>query len=58
MTKLGQGVRNKGTLPYAPDFVHENLPLAGLCDVDHLLHDVVGVLVLHHDVQRGRGAGT
>ena len=30
--------------------------LAGLGDVDHLLDDVVGVLVLHHDVQRRGGA--
>ena len=26
--------------------------LAGLGDVDHLLDDIVGILVLHHDVER------
>ena len=35
-----------------PDLVHQDLALAGLRHVDHLLDDVVGVLVLHHDVQR------
>jgi hypothetical protein len=35
--------------------VHENLPLAGLGHVNHLLDHVVGVLVLHHDVQGGGG---
>ena len=29
--------------------------LTGLSDIDHLLDDVVGVLVLHHDVQRRGG---
>ena len=37
-----------------PDLVHENLPLGWLGHLDHLLDDVVGVLVLHHDVQRRR----
>ena len=36
--------------------VHQNLALAGLGHVDHLLDDVVGVLVLHHDVKRGARA--
>ena len=31
--------------------MHQDLPLTGLRHVDHLLDDVVGVLVLHHDVQ-------
>lgn len=34
-----------------PDLVHEHLALRGLRHVDHLLHHVVGVLVLHHHVQ-------
>ena len=37
------------------DLVHEDLPLTGLSHVYHLLDDVVGVLVLHHDVQRRAG---
>ena len=37
------------------DLVHQDLPLTGLRHVDHLLDDVVGVLVLHHDVQRRGG---
>ncbi len=41
-----------GTVPY---LVHENLPLAGLGHVNHLLDHVVGVLILHHDVQGGGG---
>ena len=36
--------------------MHQDLPLTGLGHVDHLLNDVVGVLVLHHDVQRRGGA--
>ena len=38
--------------------MHQDLPLAGLRHVDHLLDHVVGVLVLHHDVQcRGGTVG-
>ena len=33
------------------NFVHENLSLAVLGHIYHLLDHVVGVLVLHHDVQ-------
>ena len=36
--------------------MHQDLPLAGLRHVDHLLDHVVGVLVLHHDVQGGARA--
>ena len=39
-----------------PDLVHEDLPLTRLRHVNHLLHHVVGVLVLHHRVQGGAGA--
>ena len=57
---LGQDVLAIGVLPESgevrSDLVHQDLPLTGLGHVDHLLDDVVGVLVLHHDVQ-GR-AGT
>ena len=42
------------TIP-VPDLVHENLPLAGLGHIDHLLHDIIGILVLHHDVEGGGG---
>ena len=35
--------------------MHQDLPLTRLRHVDHLLDDVVGVLVLHHDVQRRGG---
>jgi len=34
-----------------PDLVHQGLALASLGHVDHLLHHVVGVLVLHHCLQ-------
>ena len=34
------------------DLVHERLALCRLGHVDHLLHHVVGILVLHHRVQR------
>ena len=44
------------TIPVpVPDLVHENLPLAGLGHIDHLLHDIIGILVLHHDVEGGGG---
>ena len=33
------------------DLVHEHLSLCGLRHVNHLLYDVVGVLVLHHCVE-------
>ena len=39
-----------------PDLVHEDLPLTGLRHVNHLLHHVVGELILHHGVQGGAGA--
>ena len=32
--------------------MHQNLALAGLGNINHLLDHVVGVLVLHHGVQR------
>ena len=35
-----------------PDLVHENLSLRRFCHVYHLLDHVVGILVLHHQVQR------
>ena len=35
-----------------PDVVHEDLPLSRLGHVNHLLDDIVGVLVLHHQMQR------
>ena len=35
--------------------MHQDLSLTRLRNVDHLLDDVVGVLVLHHDVQRRGG---
>lgn len=34
-----------------PDFVHQGLALCWLRHIDHLLDDVVGILVLHHDMQ-------
>ena len=34
---------------------HEYLPLTRFRDVDHLLYNVVGELVLHHGVQRAEG---
>lgn len=40
------------------DFVHENLSLAWFCHVYHLLYHIVGVLILHHDVERRGGAVT
>lgn len=33
------------------DLVHESLALGRLTHVQHLLHHIVGVLVLHHDVE-------
>ena len=49
-----------GVLPQradvGPDLVHEDLPLTRLGHVNHLLHHVVGVLVLHHGVQGRAGA--
>ena len=33
------------------DFVHEYFSLTWFCHVDHLLHHIIGVLVLHHGVQ-------
>lgn len=33
------------------NLVHESLALRRLGHVNHLLHDIVGVLVLHHDLQ-------
>ena len=43
------------------DLVHEHLALCRLRHVNHLLYDVVGVLVLHHCVEgtvgRRGGAG-
>lgn len=33
------------------DLVHQHFTLRRLRDVDHLLHDVVRELVLHHDVE-------
>ena len=57
LLQLGQDVLAVGVLPeggdVGPDLVHQNLALAGLRDVDHLLDHVVGVLVLHHDVEGG-----
>ena len=51
---LGSNLRKvAGTVP---DLVHEDLALGGLGHVDHLLNDIVGVLVLHHDVEGGGGA--
>ena len=38
-----------------PNLVHEGLALRRLRHVNHLLHHVVGVLVLHHRVQRAVG---
>lgn len=38
-----------------PDLVHEDLPLIGLRHVNHLLDHVIGVLILHHDVQGAVG---
>ena len=35
--------------------MHQNLALALLCHVYHLLYHVVCVLVLHHDVERRAG---
>jgi len=37
------------------NFVHQDLPLACLCNVDHLLNHIVSILVFHHDIQRGSG---
>ncbi len=31
--------------------MHEELALRRLCNIDHLLHNVVSKLVLHHGVQ-------
>lgn len=36
--------------PLSTYLVHYDLALGGLGHVDHLLHHVVGVLVLHHGV--------
>ena len=33
------------------DLVHEDFTLRSLTDVEHLLYDVVGVLVFHHHVE-------
>jgi hypothetical protein len=58
--ELGEDVFSVGVLPergaVRPDLVHEHLPLRRLGDVDHFLNNIVGVLVLHHDVQRTLGA--
>ena len=35
--------------------MHQNLALAGLGNINHLLDHIVGVLILHHDVERGAG---
>lgn len=55
--QLGQDVLAVGVLPQGrdvgTDLVHQDLALAGLGHVYHLLDHVVGVLVLHHDVQGG-----
>ena len=52
---LGQDVFAVGILPESgevrSDLVHQDLPLGRLRHVDHLLHHVVGVLILHHGVQ-------
>lgn len=37
-------------VPLSAYLVHYDLPLGGLCHVDHFLHHVVGILVLHHGV--------
>ena len=37
------------------DLVHEHLALAGLGHVDHLLNNIVGKLILHHNIQSTRG---
>lgn len=42
---LPQGIQMRS------DFVHQHFALCRLADVDHLLDDVIRVLVLHHDVQ-------
>ena len=56
LVQLGENVLAVGVLPEGGAvrlyLVHEGLALARLRHVDHLLHDVVRVLVLHHDVQR------
>ncbi|RNA22734.1 hypothetical protein BpHYR1_040570 [Brachionus plicatilis] len=38
-----------------PNLLHEGAPLHGLGHVDHLLYDIVGVLVLHHGVETAAG---
>ena len=53
--QLGQNVLAIGVLAQGvaigPDLVHEDFSLVGLSNIDHLLHHVVGVLILHHGVQ-------
>ena len=55
LLKLCHDVLAIGVLPQdgdvGPDLVHEDLALAGLCHIYHLLDHVVGILVLHHDMQ-------
>ena len=54
LLKLGQDVLAVRVLAERghvwTDFVHEQLTLCWLGHVNHLLHDVVGELVLHHCV--------
>ena len=53
--QLGQNMLAIGVLAQGvaigPDLVHEDFSLVGLSHIDHLLHHVVGVLILHHGVQ-------
>lgn len=61
LLQLGKDVLAIGVFPegsdMGADLVHEDLPLCWLRHVNHLLHDVVGVLVLHHCVQGTVGGG-
>lgn len=42
--------KNSDDAPVSTHLVHDDLALRWLGNIDHLLHHVVGVLVLHHGV--------
>lgn len=59
LLQFGKDVFPVGVFPQSGDvwtyFVHQDLPLCGLGHVNHLLNDVVCILVLHHCVQCTEG---
>lgn len=55
LLQLGQDVFPIGVLSEGcnmrANFVHQNVALFGFCYVYHFLHNVIGKLIFHHDVQ-------